>query len=54
MDGRVLVEALDPRCVAERPVVVREVPYALPESAHQFSADEEARIQDMLEGLGYV
>jgi len=54
MDGRVLVEALDPRCVAERPVAVSDVPYALPENGHRFSADEEARIQDMLEGLGYV
>jgi hypothetical protein len=35
-------------------VVVSETPYALPESAFTYSAEDEKRIQDMLEGLGYV
>ena len=32
----------------------RTTPYELPESAFRYSADDEKRIQDMLEGLGYV
>src|SRR5262249_1738924 len=54
MDGRVLDEALAPERVAADPVVVSETPYALPESAFTYSAEDEKRIQDMLEGLGYV
>jgi hypothetical protein len=54
MDGRVLTEALAPERVASDPVVVSETPYALPESAFTYSAEDEKRIQDMLEGLGYV
>ncbi len=54
MDGRVLTEALRPEAVARHPVVVADAPYAVEQNGHRFSADEEARIQDMLEGLGYV
>ncbi|MFN8545938.1 MAG: alkaline phosphatase family protein [Candidatus Binatia bacterium] len=54
MDGRVLTEALTPESVAAHPVEVAESPYVVQESTHRFSADEESRIQDMLEGLGYV
>ena len=55
MDGRVLVDALRPEFMAAHPVVVNDEPYALPEGgSFRYSADDEQRIQDMLEGLGYV
>jgi len=54
MDGRVLTEGLRPERLAAEPIVVSDTPYALPESGFQYSADDEKRIQDMLEGLGYV
>jgi predicted AlkP superfamily phosphohydrolase/phosphomutase len=54
MDGRVLTEALRPERLAAEPVTVAETPYELPESAFRYSEDDEKRIQDMLEGLGYV
>ena len=54
MDGRVLTEALRPEHLAAQPLTVSEVPYELPESDYRYSADDEKRIQDMLEGLGYV
>jgi predicted AlkP superfamily phosphohydrolase/phosphomutase len=54
MDGRVLVDALRPERVASHPIAVADAPYVLPESAFAYSADDEKRIQDMLEGLGYV
>jgi hypothetical protein len=54
MDGRVLTEALAPDRVAAEPVVVADTPYASPESGFRYSEDDEKRIQDMLEGLGYV
>jgi hypothetical protein len=54
MDGRVLVDALRPERLASHPITVAESPYVLPESAFAYSADDEKRIQDMLEGLGYV
>jgi predicted AlkP superfamily phosphohydrolase/phosphomutase len=54
MDGRVLTEALAPERVAVDPVVVSDTPYELPESGFRYSAEDEKRIQDMLEGLGYV
>jgi predicted AlkP superfamily phosphohydrolase/phosphomutase len=55
MDGRVLVDALRPDFMAAHPIVVNDEPYALPESGpFRYSADDEQRIQDMLEGLGYV
>jgi len=54
MDGKVLTEAMAPERVAADPVVVSETPYALPESAFTYSAEDEKGIQDMLEGLGYV
>ena len=54
MDGRVLTEALRPERLAAEPVAVAETPYELPESAFRYSEDDEKRIQDMLEGLGYV
>jgi predicted AlkP superfamily phosphohydrolase/phosphomutase len=55
MDGQVLEEALLPGALASRPVVVNDTPYALPEhDGFTYSRDDERRIQDMLEGLGYV
>ena len=54
MDGRVLTEALDPERLAREPIAETDTPYELPESAFQYSSDDEKRIQDMLEGLGYV
>jgi predicted AlkP superfamily phosphohydrolase/phosphomutase len=54
MDGRVLGEALRPEALAARPVTVNPVPYAVDGNGFRYSADDEARIQDMLEGLGYV
>jgi len=53
MDGRVLVEALRPEAAA-RPVALAEVPYTAAGNGFRYSAEDEARIQDMLEGLGYV
>jgi hypothetical protein len=55
MDGRVLTEALRPERLAAEPVVVNPEPYRLPDAGDfRYSADDEQRIQDMLEGLGYV
>jgi predicted AlkP superfamily phosphohydrolase/phosphomutase len=55
MDGRVLTEAIRPERLTAEPVAVNAEPYALPErGAFRYSADDEQRIQDMLEGLGYV
>ncbi len=54
MDGRVLTEALRPEAVAARPVAVVDTPYAFETNGYRYSAEDEARIQDMLEGLGYV
>jgi predicted AlkP superfamily phosphohydrolase/phosphomutase len=54
MDGRVLIEALTPERLAAQPIAVAEAPYELPESSFRYSDDDEKRIQDMLEGLGYV
>jgi predicted AlkP superfamily phosphohydrolase/phosphomutase len=54
MDGRVLTEALRPEAVAGRPVAVSETPYTVAASGFRYSAEDERRIQDMLEGLGYV
>ena len=54
MDGRVLTEAFEPGRIARDPVVVRDEPYRLDGTAVTLSADDEAKIQDMLEGLGYV
>ena len=54
MDGRVLTELLQPETLVRRPIAVADAPYTAPESGFRYSADEEARIQDMLEGLGYV
>jgi predicted AlkP superfamily phosphohydrolase/phosphomutase len=54
MDGRVLGEALRPERLAAQPVGVADTPYTLPENAFRYSADDERRIRDMLEGLGYV
>jgi len=54
MDGRVLTEALDPERLAREPIAETDTPYELPENAFQYSSDDEKRIQDMLEGLGYV
>ncbi|HJW70882.1 MAG TPA: alkaline phosphatase family protein [Candidatus Binatia bacterium] len=54
MDGRVLVEALRAERLAAEPIAVSDTPYELPESGFRYSEDDEKRIQDMLEGLGYV
>ena len=54
MDGHVLGDALRPERLVAEPVAIADAPYALPESAFTYSADDEKRIQDMLEGLGYV
>ena len=54
MDGRVLDEAFRPEVVATRPVAVTDVPYTAQGNGFQYTAEDEARIQDMLEGLGYV
>ncbi len=54
MDGRVLTEAIRPEHLAAHPIQVADEPYALPDSTFKYSEDDEARIQDMLEGLGYV
>ena len=54
MDGRVLTEALRPEALAARPVATADVAYAVAGNGFRYSAEDEARIQDMLEGLGYV
>lgn len=55
MDGAVLVDALRPERLAAQPIAVNPEPYALPEGdGFRYSEDDEQRIQDMLEGLGYV
>ncbi len=54
MDGRVLTEALRPEAVAARPVAVTDAPYTVHTNGFRYTAEDEARIQDMLEGLGYV
>jgi len=55
MDGRVLTDALRPEGLASRPIAINDEPYTLPDGdGFRYSADDEQRIQDMLEGLGYV
>jgi predicted AlkP superfamily phosphohydrolase/phosphomutase len=54
MDGRVLTEALHSASVAAHPVVTRDDPYPMVPRDVTFTSDDEAKIQDMLEGLGYV
>jgi predicted AlkP superfamily phosphohydrolase/phosphomutase len=54
MDGRVLTEALRPGVMTRRPVVMAEHPYTVDGNGFRYSVEDEARIQDMLEGLGYV
>jgi predicted AlkP superfamily phosphohydrolase/phosphomutase len=55
MDGAVLVDALRPERLAAQPIAVNPEPYALPKAdGFTYSEDDEQRIQDMLEGLGYV
>jgi predicted AlkP superfamily phosphohydrolase/phosphomutase len=54
MDGRVLTEALRPEHLAAEPVVTRDTPYELGQTDVALSSEDEAKIQDMLEGLGYV
>jgi hypothetical protein len=53
MDGHVLREALTGTAAA-RPVVVADAPYAAPGNGFAYSEEDEARIQEQLEGLGYV
>jgi predicted AlkP superfamily phosphohydrolase/phosphomutase len=53
MDGRVLVEALTPEAAA-RPVAVADALSAVGGGGFRYSRADEARIQDLLEGLGYV
>lgn len=53
MDGRVLVEALTAEAAA-RPITVADAACAVTGNGFQYSRADEARIQDMLEGLGYV
>jgi predicted AlkP superfamily phosphohydrolase/phosphomutase len=53
MDGRVLTEALAGEAAA-RPIAVADAPYATPGNGFHYSAEDEARIQEQLEGLGYV
>jgi hypothetical protein len=54
MDGRVLTEALRPESLAARPPVVSDVPYVVQSNGFRYSEDDEAKIQEQLEGLGYV
>lgn len=54
MDGRVLVEAFRPEVIAARPPQVLDQTYELQASSFRFSAEDERKIQDMLEGLGYL
>jgi predicted AlkP superfamily phosphohydrolase/phosphomutase len=55
MDGQVVTEAIGPERLAVQPIAVNTEPYALPDGdGFRYSADDERRIQDMLEGLGYV
>ncbi len=54
MDGRVLTEALVSERLAAQPPLVNEQPYTLKESTFRYSGDDERKIQEMLEGLGYV
>jgi predicted AlkP superfamily phosphohydrolase/phosphomutase len=55
MDGKVVVDALRPERLVAHPIAVNEQAYARPEGdGFTYSADDEQRIQDMLEGLGYV
>ena len=54
MDGRVLTEALREDYLAAAPIAVRAEPYEAARRDVTLSTSDEARIQDMLEGLGYV
>jgi predicted AlkP superfamily phosphohydrolase/phosphomutase len=54
MDGRVLTDALTPHALAARPVATTDVPYAVEVNGFRYSGEDEARIEEMLEGLGYV
>jgi predicted AlkP superfamily phosphohydrolase/phosphomutase len=54
MDGRVLTEALRSELLAAEPVAVRDEPYEAVQRDVSLGADDEAKIQEMLEGLGYV
>jgi len=54
MDGRVLTEAFRPEHLATHPPQLAEQPYQLEASSFRFSEEDERKIQDMLEGLGYL
>jgi predicted AlkP superfamily phosphohydrolase/phosphomutase len=54
MDGRVLSEALRDERLRAEPIAVRAQPYEAVQADVTLSTDDEAKIQDMLEGLGYV
>ena len=54
MDGRVLSEALRDERLRAEPIAVRAQPYDAVQADVTLSTDDEAKIQDMLEGLGYV
>jgi len=54
MDGRVLTEAFRAERLEAEPITVRAEPYEAAQRDVTFTTSEEAKIQDMLEGLGYV
>jgi len=54
MDGRVLTEAFRAEHLDTAPITVRAEPYEAARPDVSLSTNDEARIQDMLEGLGYV
>jgi predicted AlkP superfamily phosphohydrolase/phosphomutase len=53
MDGRVLVHALAGEA-RTRAVAVADAPYTMEANGFQYTEEDEARIQEQLEGLGYV
>lgn len=55
MDGRVLLEALEPAYTQDHPVVAGEpAVVAGPVEGYSYSAEEQAQIEEQLRGLGYI
>ena len=55
MDGRVLLEALEPAYTRDHPVVAGEpAVVAGPVEGYSYSAEEQAQIEEQLRGLGYI
>jgi len=55
MDGRVLLEALEPAYTRDHPVMAGEpAVVAGPVEGYSYSAEEQAQIEEQLRGLGYI